>query len=95
MQLSAVREKRTSILACAQRHGAEDVRVFGSTARGEARADSDVDFLVSMAPGRSFLDVVALERDLTSLLGRPAEVLTTGAVHDLIRDQVESEAVEL
>src|SRR5687768_11965291 len=60
-------------LSLATRHGARNVRVFGSMARGEARPDSDVDFLIDVEPGRTLLDVIALEQDLEALLGRPVE----------------------
>ncbi len=47
--------KKDEILRIAATHGARNVRVFGSVARGEARPDSDVDFLVDMEPGRTLL----------------------------------------
>ena len=53
-------KKKEEILRIAARHGARNVRVFGSVARGEARPDSDVDFLVDMEPGRSLLDMGGL-----------------------------------
>ena len=48
-------EKRGDILAVAARHGASNVRIFGSVARGEADEASDVDFLVDLEPGRSLV----------------------------------------
>jgi predicted nucleotidyltransferase len=48
-----LREKRREILRIAAEHGARNVRVFGSVARGEADETSDIDFLVSFQPGRS------------------------------------------
>jgi uncharacterized protein len=59
---------RTKILAAAARHGATNVRVFGSVARGDADAASDVDFLVDFEPGRSLLDLASLLVDLEDLL---------------------------
>jgi predicted nucleotidyltransferase len=56
-----VRSRRGELLRIAARHGARDVRVFGSVARGEADDASDVDFLVEMEPGRSLLDLGALQ----------------------------------
>ena len=53
-----VDEKKKEIREIAAKHGARNVRVFGSVARGDARPDSDVDFLVDMEPGRTLLDVV-------------------------------------
>ncbi|HYP19755.1 MAG TPA: nucleotidyltransferase domain-containing protein, partial [Chloroflexia bacterium] len=56
--------KREEILEIAARHGAHNVRIFGSVARGEATPESDLDFLVELEPGRSLLDHVALLQDL-------------------------------
>ena len=50
--------EQDEIREIAAKHGARNVRVFGSVARGDARPDSDVDFLVDMEPGRTLLDVV-------------------------------------
>jgi predicted nucleotidyltransferase len=52
-----LRENRDQILKIAERHGARNVRVFGSVARGEADDQSDIDLLVDMEPGRSLLDL--------------------------------------
>jgi predicted nucleotidyltransferase len=87
--------KRTDILDLADRHGATEVRIFGSVARGEASADSDVDFLVKMAPDRSLLDHVALWQDLEDLLGRKVDLVSEKALHRLMRDQILREAVPL
>lgn len=77
MQIEEIlREKRADILQIATRYGASDVRVFGSMARGEARPDSDVDFLVCMDDQRSLLDLVAFWQDLEDLLGRKVDVVT-------------------
>jgi predicted nucleotidyltransferase len=59
-----LREQRQEILQTAARHGARNVRVFGSVARGEADEQSDIDFLVEMVPGRSLLDLGGLLMDL-------------------------------
>ena len=90
-----LQSKRADILRLAIRHGASDVRVFGSAARGEAGADSDVDLLVKMAPERSLLDHVALWQDLEDLLGCKVDVVSEKALHWLIRDQVLKEALPL
>jgi predicted nucleotidyltransferase len=87
--------KRTDILRLADRHGATEVRVFGSVARGEAGPDSDVDLLVKMAPERSLLDHVALWQDLEDLLGRKVDLVSEKALHRLMRDQILKEAVPL
>jgi predicted nucleotidyltransferase len=83
---------REEILRIAARHGARNVRVFGSVARGEDRADSDVDLLVEMADDRSLLDLVGLEQDLEQLLGRNVDVLTDAAIHPALRPRIAAEA---
>ena len=90
-----LKAKRTDILRLAGRHGATDVRIFGSVARGEAGSDSDVDFLVKMAPERSLLDHVALWQDLEDLLGRKVDLVSEKALHRLMRDQILKEDVPL
>ena len=87
--------KRGEILRIAAEHGARNVRVFGSAARGEAGAESDVDFLVEMEPGRSLLDHVALCQDLEELLGCKVDVVSDKALHWYIRDRVIAEAIPL
>lgn len=93
--LDELRSRRADILALAARHGARNVRVFGSAARGEAGEFSDIDLLVDLDPGRSLLDHVALVQDLEDLLGRRVEVVTGTALHWYIRDRVLAEAVPL
>lgn len=90
-----VRAKRKHILAIAAKYGASNVRLFGSVARGESRAESDVDFLVDLEPGRSLLDLGGLLVDLRELLGREVDVATEDMLHWYIRDPVLQEAVPL
>jgi predicted nucleotidyltransferase len=90
-----VRAKREKIPRIATKHGARNVRVFGSVARGEADQASDVDFLVEMEPGRSLLDLGGLQAELESLLGCPVDVVTVRGLKARIRDQVVREAVAL
>jgi len=87
-----VREKRSEILRVAALHGAHNVRLFGSVARGEARENSDVDFLVELEPGRSLLDHAALWRELRELLGFPVDIVEPQGLHWYIRDRVMREA---
>jgi predicted nucleotidyltransferase len=87
--------KREEILQIAARHGAHNVRVFGSVARGEATPESDLDFLVELEPGRSLLDHVALLQDLESLLGRKVDLVEPEALHWYIRDRILQEAIPL
>jgi predicted nucleotidyltransferase len=87
--------RRDQILALAARHGAENVRVFGSVARGEALAESDVDFLVDLEKGRSLLDLAGLLVDLEDLIGRPVDVVTVSGLKARIRANVLEEAVPI
>lgn len=90
-----LKEKRTEILDLAARHGARNLRVFGSVARGDARPDSDVDFVVDMEPGRSLLDLGGLLMDLQALLGCRVDVVTERGLKERIRARVLQEAVPL
>jgi predicted nucleotidyltransferase len=76
-----LKSKRQEILALAARHGARNVRVFGSAARGEAGPESDLDILVEMEPGTSLMDHIALMQDLEDLLGRKVDVVSDKALH--------------
>lgn len=87
--------KRDEILRIAATHGAKHLRIFGSVSRGEATDRSDVDILVSLEPGRSLLDIVAIKQDLEDLLRCKVDVVTEDAVSPYIREQVLKEAVSL
>jgi predicted nucleotidyltransferase len=90
-----LRARREDIFRIAAVHGAVNVRVFGSAARGEAGPESDIDFLVEMAEGRTLLDLVGLWQDLEELLGCEVDVLTDRAVSPYLRDRIYAEAVPL
>ncbi len=87
--------KREEILKIAALHGAHNVRVFGSVARGEAGPESDIDFLVEMEPGRSLFDLGGLLVDLQKLLGVDVDISTEKGLRSRIRDQVLKEAVTI
>ena len=90
-----LQSKRHEILRIAAGHGARNVRLFGSVARGEDHGSSDVDFLVDMEAGRSLLDLIGLGQDLEALLHRKIEVLTDASVHPALRDRILTEAQPL
>jgi predicted nucleotidyltransferase len=90
-----LKDRREDILRIAAQHGAHNVRVFGSVARGEARSDSDVDLLVELESGRSLLDLGGLLMDLQTLLGREVDVVTDQGLRDRIRARVLQEAKPL
>ena len=96
MNLQAeLKEKREEILRIAASHGARNVRVFGSVARGEADAQSDIDFLVELEPGRSLFDQAGLWVELEEFLGRKIDVFTDKGIKTRIRERVLREAVPL
>jgi hypothetical protein len=88
-------DKREAVLAIAARHGAMNVRVFGSVARGEAGPESDIDFLMDLDSETSLFDRVELIQELQELLNRRVDVAKPQILHDLIRDKVISDAVRL
>ena len=90
-----LREKRQEILNIAAKHGAYNVRIFGSVARGEADEASDVDFLVELEPGRSLFDLGGVLMDLENLLGCKVDVVTVRGLRNRIRERVIKEAVPL
>jgi predicted nucleotidyltransferase len=89
-------DKRDEILALAAKHGAYNVRVFGSVARGEATAESDVDFLIDYDLKKITPWFPAgLMLDLERLLNRKVDVVSTDSVHYFIKDRVLQEAIPL
>jgi uncharacterized protein len=88
-----VHERRAEILLIAARHGAYNLRLFGSVARGEANPSSDIDILVDMEPGRSLFDLGGMAADLQELLGVEVDAVTENSLHWYIHDQVIAEAV--
>jgi predicted nucleotidyltransferase len=95
MTIQGLQTHRPTILRIATRHGARNVRVFGSIVRGDAGPNSDIDLLVELEPGRTLLDVIALEQDLEELLGRPVEVLTDGGLSPYLQERILAEAAAL
>ena len=75
-------EHREQIREIATRHHGRAIYVFGSVARGEARADSDIDFLVDFTPDSSLFDLVRISDELEALLGRPVDVISRAGLKD-------------
>lgn len=92
-QLETLLAGREEIMEIAARHGASNVRVFGSVARGDAGPGSDIDILVDLEDGRSLLDLAALHLELEDLLRFRVEIGT--GVKPRLRDRVAAEAVAL
>ena len=90
-----IKSKRQDILRIATKYGVQDIRVFGSVARGQSSADSDLDVLVRLKPGYSLLDLIAIKQDMEDLLGCGVDVVTEAAISPYIREEVLKEAVSL
>lgn len=82
------------VLQLGERYGIRNIRVFGSFARGDARAESDVDLLVEYV-GASGFDFVRFADAVEALLGRRVDVVTERSLHPLIRDKILAQAVPL
>ena len=95
MRSRLIERHREKILELAARHGATEVRVFGSLARGEGTERSDLDLLVTLEEKRSLLDLVGLKQDIEELLHRSVDVVTEPALSPYIRDRVLAEATPL
>ncbi|NUM53185.1 MAG: nucleotidyltransferase family protein [Candidatus Hydrogenedentes bacterium] len=87
--------QRDTILRVTARYGARNVRVFGSVVSGKATPESDIDILVDMEPGRSLVDLIAIEQDLEDELRVHVDVLTAAGLSPYMRGQVLREAVVL
>ena len=90
-----VMPNRDRILQTAALHGARRIRVFGSVARRQDDADSDIDFLVEMEPGRSLFDLGGLLMELEQLLNTKVDVVTEKGLKERIRERVLNEALPL
>jgi hypothetical protein len=89
---SLLSHRRAEILRTAHEWGAQNVRVFGSAARGQDRPGSDIDLLVDLMPGHGLLDLAELRLALIDLLGRPVDVVTEDGLYWLLRRRILREA---
>jgi predicted nucleotidyltransferase len=90
-----LKDNREEILRIAEKHGVSKVRVFGSVARGEAGAESDVDFLIEVSGPTTPWFPGGLVAELEELLGRRVQVVTERGLHSYLRDRILREAVPL
>lgn len=90
-----LKQKREVIHRIALRHGARNIRVFGSAVHGELRDDSDIDFLVELDSDRSLFDLGELLLELQELLGRKVDVVTEDSIYWLLKRRILKEAVPL
>jgi len=88
-------EKRDQICRIAAKHGAYNLRIFGSVVRGEAGPSSDIDFLIDAGPTTSSWFPAGLILDLEEILGQRVEIVTEKALNPYIRDRVLGEAKPL
>jgi len=95
MSLNNLYKNKDIILKIAKQHHANNVRVFGSVARGEENENSDIDLLVSFQSGASLLDQAGLMSELSMLLGKKVDVVSDRALNKYIRNQVTNEALPL
>ncbi|MCU0268048.1 MAG: nucleotidyltransferase domain-containing protein [Acidimicrobiales bacterium] len=93
-RMALIESKRLEILEIVNRHRGRSVSVFGSVARGDDGADSDIDFLVEFEPGSSLFDLLHISEELEALLGTPVDVVSVGGLKE--RDHyIRREAVSL
>ena len=90
-----LRENRAEIMVIAGRYGARNVRVFGSVARGESGAESDLDLLIDLEPGRNLFDLGGFLYEIRELLGIPVDVVTEKGLREHVRSGVLEDAVPL
>lgn len=90
-----LRRHRRAVLEIAAKRQASNVRVFGSVARGEDHADSDIDLLVDLERGVGLVGLAGLSRELTELLGVPVDVIPADTLKARNRDEVFREAIPL
>lgn len=89
-----VEAQREAIYGIVRRHRGRSVAVFGSVARGDESASSDIDFLVEFEPGSSLFDLLHMSEELEALLGVPVDVVSAGGLKDR-DDRIRREAIPL
>ena len=95
MNILDMNDKRERVIRIAAKHGARNVRIFGSVARGEGDPSSDLDLLVDLDPGRSLFDLGGLLMDLQEFLDCRVDVITERGLRPRLREQVLREAIPL
>ncbi|HZJ84956.1 MAG TPA: nucleotidyltransferase family protein [Syntrophomonadaceae bacterium] len=93
--LQELKSQKANILAIAKKNGAKNVRVFGSVSKGEAKRNSDIDFLVEFDKGRSLFDLINMKLELEDLLGSEVDIVTENSLHKMIASRIIREAVQL
>ncbi len=93
--LEQLRARREELIALASRHKAENIRIFGSVARGDANENSDVDILVHFREGASLFDLIHLIDDTSTLIHTKVDVVSDGGLSPYLARRILSEAVPL
>lgn len=91
-ELQAIQKNKEAILTIARRHGLHNIRIFGSVARGEDTAKSDIDLLVDSDKGCTLLDIGGAIVKLQELLGRKVDIVTERGLHWYLREKIMKEA---
>jgi uncharacterized protein len=94
-RLEQLRQKRTDILAIADKYGATNLRIFGSVARGDDRPDSDIDILIDQERRWSLFDQIGMMQDLEDLLECKVDLATADALRARIKDRIFKDAIVL
>ena len=90
-----VKKRKDDILRIAGQHGGRNVRIFGSRARRDSSATSDLDILIELQPNSTLLDLIAIKQDLEDLLGCKVDVVTESSLSPYIKDDILKGAVSL
>ncbi len=90
-----LKHRRDTLHQIAAQHGASNLRLFGSVARGEERPDSDVDLLIDLAEDRGFGDYLALAEELETLLHRKVDLVLARSLSPHFRPYIEADATPL
>ena len=92
-----IRIPRKKLQTFCQRYQVRRLALFGSVARGEARPESDVDFLVTFQPGAQvgFLTLGRMQRELAEMFHRPVDLVPQDGLKPVIRESVLAEAREI
>jgi predicted nucleotidyltransferase len=90
--LDLLHKNREALLVLAERYGVSNVRVFGSVARGEDDAQSDIDLLVTPLAGTSLFELMDLEEELQRLLGRKIDLVSDRGLSPFFKDRILCEA---
>ncbi|MCW8860087.1 MAG: nucleotidyltransferase family protein [Deltaproteobacteria bacterium] len=93
--LQQIINDKKAIIATAEKHQATNLRLFGSVARGEDNESSDIDLLVDFMPGSTLFDQIDLMDELTQILGRKVDVVSSRALNEYIRQRILEEALPL